>query len=43
MADDQQQPLMQGQAQLQAQVNPTAQAFQNLRLELANVTRTLAA
>ena len=37
----QQQPLIQGQPQLQ--VDPTVQAFQNIRIELANVTQALTA
>ena len=45
MVDDQtqtqQQPLIQGQPQLQ--VDSAVQAFQNLRVELANVTQALTA
>ena len=40
-AQAQQQPLIQGQPQLQVQVDPAVQAFQNLRVELANVTQAL--
>ena len=42
-AQAQQQPLIQGQPQPQVQVDPAVQAFQNLRVELANVTQTLTA
>ena len=40
-AQAQQQQLIQGQSQLQ--VDPAVQAFQNLRVELANVTQALTA
>ena len=42
-AQAQQQPLIQGQPQPQVQVDPAVQAFQNLRVELANVTQALTA
>ena len=40
-AQAQQQPLIQGQPQLQ--VDPAVQVFQNLRVELVNVTQALTA
>ena len=40
-AQAQQQPLIQGHPQLQ--VDPAVQAFQNLRVELANITQALTA
>ena len=42
-AHAQQQPLLQGQPQFQVHLEPAVQAFQNLRVELANVTQALTA
>ena len=42
-AQAQQQPLIQGQTQPQVQADPAVQAFQYLRVELANVTQALTA
>ena len=39
----QQQSLIQGQPQLQVQVDPAVQAFQNLGVELTNVTQAITA